>query len=93
MARRKKKSSHGGSCTPKMIRFKTKRGKVVEFRGRPGGMTTAGGVCAPKRRSTAHLRTYKSAFKSAVHACSKSSHKRHGKHGKSAFNVCVGKHL
>ncbi len=93
MAKHRKKHSGGGSCTVKLIRFKTKRGKVVEFRGRPGGMTTAGGVCAPKHRSTAHLRTFKSAFKSAVRACAHSSHKRHGKHGKSPFNVCVGKHL
>jgi len=92
MARRKKKSSHGGSCTPKRISFKA-HGKIVSFVGRPGGMKSAGGSCANKHRSTAHLRTYKTEFKAAVRACKKSSHKRHGKHGKSAFNVCVGKHL
>ena len=80
-----------GACTPTMIRFKTRRGKVVTFRGRPGGMKTAGGECKPKHRSTAHLRPFKTAFKAAARACKHASHKRHGKHGKSAFNVCVGK--
>ena len=67
MARHKKSSR--GSCTVTTIRFKTKRGKVVEFRGRPGGMTSAGGECKPKHRSTTHLRPYKLALAKAARAC------------------------
>lgn len=88
MARRRHK--RGSGCSRKLIRFRTRRGKTVSFYGRPGGMTTAGGVCKPKRRKTSHLSRYKSAFRAAVRACKRTSHTRRGKHGVSAFNRCVG---
>lgn len=88
MAKKARKSS-GGSCTRQRISFKTKRGKTVTFMGRPGGMAQAGGSCSNLKRSTAHLKTFKSAFKKAVSACGKASHKRSGKHGKSPFNTCI----
>lgn len=80
MARKHKRS--GGSCKVTTIRFKTRRGKVVEFEGRPGGMTTAGGECKPKHRSTAHLRPFKLAMKKAAKACKGKS--------RGAFRKCVG---
>ncbi|MBP6479842.1 MAG: hypothetical protein KA310_03250 [Pseudomonadales bacterium] len=46
------------SCAVKQIRIKTRRGKVVTFRGRPGGQKKNGGECSnKKRRITAHMRT------------------------------------
>ncbi len=89
----KKTKSHGGSCTVKRISFKTKRGKVISFMGRPGGMKSAGGVCADKKRSTKHLAPFKKEFKGAVRACLDKSHKRHGKHGVSPFNKCIASEL
>jgi hypothetical protein len=90
MARRRHRS--GGDCTRKRISFKA-HGKTVSFMGRPGGMKSAGGSCSDKHRSTRHLTSYKSAFKKAAHACAGKSHARHGKHGKSAYNRCVGAKL
>lgn len=75
-ARRRKKSSRGASCRAGIVRFKTKRGKVVQFRGKTG----AG--CAPRKKpSTRHLAKYKSALAKASRSC-------RGKHG-SAFRKCV----
>lgn len=91
MAKKARKS--GGSCTRQRISFKTKRGKVVSFLGRPGGMKRAGGSCSDLKRKTSHLAPFKKEFKAAVAACSGKSHKRHGKHGSSAFNTCIGKEL
>lgn len=85
-------AKRGSGCTPKRITFKA-HGKTVSFMGRPGGMKSAGGKCSDKRRSTAHLRSYKSAFKSAVKACKSKSHKRAGKRSASPFNKCVGSKL
>jgi hypothetical protein len=94
MARRRhKRSSSGGSCTPQQISFTTRRGKNVSFRGRPGGMTTAGGECKPKHRPTRHLAPFKTAFRKAVRTCASRSHVRRGKHGASPFNTCVGQHV
>ena len=86
---RKKAKSKGGSCAVKTISFMAK-GHRVTFRGRPGGMKSAGGVCPNKHRSTAKLAPFKKQFAAAVKACAHASHKRHGKHGASPFNRCVG---
>lgn len=92
MAKHKKHGSPS-DCTIKRISFKTKRGKVISFMGRPGGMKSAGGSCSDKHRSTKHLSKFKMAFKKAVAACDSKSHAKHGKHGKSPFNTCVGSKL
>lgn len=72
----------GGGCSPRTIRFKTKRGKVIQFTGRPGGQKQHGGDCSNKHRSTRHLAVYKSALRKAAKACK-------GKKGKMNFRSCV----
>jgi hypothetical protein len=86
MAKRKKTS--GGDCTRKKISFRTKRGKVVSFMGRPGGMTSAGGSCKPIKRKVAHLAKYRFT-KGMAKKCGGKSHKRHGA-GASPFAKCMG---
>lgn len=88
MAKKGKKT--GGNCTRQRISFKTKRGKVISFMGRPDGMKGAGGVCSDIKRSTVKLAPFKRAFTAAVKSCAKSSHKKSGKHGVSPFNKCIG---
>ena len=74
--RRKARKARSSSCRTGIVRFKTKRGKVVSFRGKTG----AG--CAPRKKpSTRHLARYKSALAKASRACK-------GRHGKS-FRSCV----
>lgn len=71
---RKSRKSHG--CRTGIVRFKTKRGKVVSFHGKTG----AG--CAPRKKpSTRHLAPYKRKLAAAARACK----------GKSAgtFRRCV----
>ena len=70
MARRKHKRSSKKSrgCAPTAIRFRTKRGKVVTFRGRPGGDSKHGGKCVhKKRRVTPQMR----AIAAAGRACAR----------------------
>lgn len=63
-------------CKHGKIRFKTKRGKTVEFSGRSGAS------CGPRKKpSTAHLRHYKTAMGRAARHCK-------GKPGQ-AFRNCV----
>jgi hypothetical protein len=89
MASRRKRSKRSGrSCSTGIVRFKTRRGKVVEFKGKSGPS------CGPRPKpKTGHLRAFKSAFAKAARACKHASHKRSGKHGKSAFNRCIGAKL
>lgn len=83
MASRKSKS-----CKKTTIHFKTRRGKTISFVGKQGAS------CGPRPKpKTGHLKAYKTAFKSAVRACKGKSHKRSGKHGKSAFNKCIAAKL
>lgn len=43
-------------CSVTSIKFKTKRGKTVQFRGRAGGQKKNGGDCGnKKRRVTSHM--------------------------------------
>ena len=63
------------SCTRKLIRIKTKRGRVVTFYGRKGGQTKAGGKCANKaRRITAGQRAARKAIAGAGRACRNIGH-------------------
>ena len=72
MARKKKPAG----CKRRTIRFKTKRGKVIQFSGRSGAS------CGPRPKpSTAHLRHYKSAMRAAAKHCK-------GK-PKQAFRNCI----
>lgn len=51
MARRKRRSVRKSrGCAPTRVSFRTKRGKVVSFTGRPGGDKAHGGKCVHKRR-------------------------------------------
>lgn len=51
-------------CKRGTIKFKTKRGKVIQFAGRVGS------DCGPRKKpSTAHLKHYKSALARASKAC------------------------
>jgi hypothetical protein len=86
MAKHRRKSSK--ACRKTTITFKKRRGGTVSFIGKTGAS------CGPRPKpKTGHLRTFKSAFKTAVRACKGKSHKRAGKHGKSAFNKCIGAKL
>lgn len=79
MAKRRRRS---GSCHVANVRFKTKRGKVISFKGHQGA------DCGPRPKpSTAHLHQHKIAFKQAAAAC-----KRAGKRGR-AFGKCIGSKL
>lgn len=82
MARRRmKRSSSKKSCTPGIVRFRTKRGKVISFKGRSGGQQKAGGTCSNKaRRRTAWMR----AFGKAGRACA-----RKHKPGTKSMGACV----
>lgn len=73
-SRRRARKSSG--CRTGIVRFKTKRGKVVSFHGKTGAN------CAPRKKpSTRHLAPYKRKLAAAARACK----------GKSAgaFRRCV----
>lgn len=62
--KRRRRKGRGGSCRTGVVRFKTKRGKVVQFRGKTGP------GCGPRKRpSTRHLAPYKSALRAAAKSC------------------------
>lgn len=62
MARKKRRSS--SACRSTNIKFKTKRGKTITFKGHSG----AG--CSPRPKpSTTHLRPYKAEFARQAKAC------------------------
>lgn len=68
MAKRKKKRSAGparkSGCRRTTIKFKTKRGKVIEFAGK------AGKDCGPRPKpKTGHLRPYKKEFARQAKVC------------------------
>jgi len=74
--RGRKRSRKASACRKGIVRFKTKRGKVVSFPGKTG----AG--CAPRKKpSTRHLAPYKRKLAAAARACK-------GKSAK-AFRSCV----
>ena len=65
-------------CRSGTITFKSKRGKVISFKGRHGA------DCGPRKKpSTRHLAPYKQAFAAAARSCSKRG-------GVKAFRKCVG---
>lgn len=69
-----------GACVRTKIVFKTKRGRKIEFHGRPGGSTKHGGECAPKP-PTAAQKSERRTFASAARKC-------HNK-TRPARNACV----
>lgn len=68
-ARRRRRRKAGrrkarAACRVTTVRFKTRRGRVVEFRGKKGP------GCPPRRKpSTRHLAPYKRALAAAARAC------------------------
>lgn len=73
-SRRRARKSSG--CRTGIVRFKTKRGKVVSFPGKTG----AG--CSPRKKpSTRHLAPYKRKLAAAARACKGKSMK--------AFRSCI----
>lgn len=67
-------------CKRGTIRFKTKRGKTIQFMGRKGS------DCGPRKKpSTGHLREFKSAMKSAAPGC-----KRKAKGSVAVYRRCIG---
>lgn len=73
---KKRSRARSASCRAGVVRFKTKRGKVVQFRGKTGP------GCAPRKKpSTRHLAPYKRKLAAAARACK-------GKSG-GAFRKCV----
>ena len=67
-------------CKRGTVRFKTKRGKVIQFSGRKGD------GCGPRKPpSTAHLREFKSAMRSAAPGC-----KRKAKGSVATYRRCIG---
>lgn len=65
------------SCSATKIKFRTKRGRVVEFRGRPGGSVAHGGEC-PKKLPTAAQRAHRGLFKRAAAVCARQKKSMHG---------------
>lgn len=62
--RRKKSSGGGARCRVGTIRIRTRRGKIVTFKGKTGP------GCKPRRKpSTRHLAPYKRAMASAARSC------------------------
>lgn len=77
MAKSKSKSKR---CKVTTVKFKTKRGKVISFRGHQGT------DCAPRKKpSTRHLAPWKAVMKKAAPQCAK----RFGG-GTKAAAKCVG---
>lgn len=63
-ARRRKRRKSRGGCAVKTITIKTRRGKVVRFRGKSGS------GCGPRKKpTTRHLAPYKRAMASAARSC------------------------
>lgn len=68
-------------CKLTTIKFKTKRGRVIAFKGHSGS------DCAPRKKpSTRHLAPWKKAMKIGAHACA-------GSRGVSARRACIAKFL
>jgi hypothetical protein len=84
MAKPKTKRGKKPKCSGKHpIKFETKRGKTISFRGRTG----AG--CPPRKKpSTRHLRAWKEVMAKASPQC-----KRASKGNVKAFRACVGEAL
>jgi hypothetical protein len=83
MAKKTKAAKAAKGCGVQTIRFKTKRGRAVEFKGRPGGQTSSGGDCAPKRRNFSRsARLMQGAIRTAAKKCS-------GKVGSRQRTACV----
>lgn len=79
MARRRKKARRTG-CSAGIVRFTTKRGKVISFRGHTGA-----GCPARKKPSTRHLAPFKKEMKAAARKCKGKSRK--------AFLSCVANNV
>lgn len=66
-------------CKAGIVRFKTKRGKTIQFRGHTGS------DCGPRPKpKTGHLSEFKKAMKAAAPGC-----KRRAK-GAKAYRHCIG---
>ena len=74
-------------CGVQTIRFKTKRGRVVSFRGRPGGQEKNDGTCSNKAR---HFSSEARAMQRAVRVAAK---KCKGPVGGKARTACTTKIL
>lgn len=60
-------------CKHGIITFKTKRGRVISFKGKHGAS------CGPRKKpSTRHLSKYKKAFAAASRRCNKTKQSRAG---------------
>lgn len=67
-------------CKRTTIKFKTKRGKTIQFTGKSGSN------CPPRKKpSTAHLRVWKNVMKEVAPGC-----KRKSKGNVKVFRRCVG---
>lgn len=77
MAKKKsRRKSRITGCKSGTVRFKTRRGKVISFKGKQGP------ACGPRRKpSTAHLRPFKSMMRKASKSCAGKSLK--------PFRACV----
>ena len=75
--RRKRRKGHKrAGCRVGMIRIRTRRGKIVQFRGKTGP------GCAPRKKpSTRHLKVYQRMMASAARSCKGLSKKQ--------FESCV----
>ena len=81
MAKRKRQRSsgrRGKACRVTVIRFRTKRGRVISFTGKTGK------ACGPRPKpKTGHLRAWKQVMAKAAPQCAK-------RHKGKAFRKCVG---
>lgn len=71
------------ACKAGIVRFKTKRGKTVQFKGHHGS------DCGPRPKpKTGHLNEYKRAMKAAAPGC-----KRRAKGNAKVYRHCIGNAL
>jgi len=73
-------AKRGAGCKVSTVRFSTKRGKVITFRGHKGGS------CGPRPKpSTGHLRKYKAVMKAEAPGC-----KRRARGSAAVYRRCIG---
>ena len=85
----KKHPAKAKSCKITSIKFKTKRGRKVEFTGRSAGTTKHGGDCKPKAATAAQKKVHKE-MKVAAKICKRRTSSRGQRWNQSAYNHCTG---
>jgi hypothetical protein len=66
--RRSRSSAPKTGCKSGIVRFRSKRGKIIEFKGKQGP------ACGPRRKPTPPPKRFRDAFARQARACKGSSH-------------------